>query len=39
MKEIEMTHEQFVDLCILCGCDYTETVDGKCPLNDKLIKL
>lgn len=24
----EMDHTQFVDLCILCGCDYTDTIDG-----------
>ena len=28
IKGFDMTHDEFVDLCILCGCDYTETVDG-----------
>lgn len=23
MKELEMTYDEFVDMCILCGCDYT----------------
>ena len=36
---LEMTHEQFVDLCILCGCDYTDTIDGVGPITAyKLIK-
>lgn len=26
-----MSHEEFVDLCILCGCDYTESIDGIGP--------
>lgn len=26
-----MTHEEFVDLCILCGCDYTNTIGGMGP--------
>lgn len=26
-----LTHEQFVDLCILCGCDYTDTIRGIGP--------
>jgi XPG I-region. len=29
LKELDLTYEQFVDLCILCGCDYMETIDGK----------
>jgi hypothetical protein len=30
---------QFVDLCILCGCDYTDTIRGIGPKNAlKLIK-
>lgn len=28
IKGMDMTHEQFVDLCILCGCDYSMTIDG-----------
>ena len=26
-----MTHEEFVDLCILCGCDYTHSIGGIGP--------
>lgn len=26
-----MTHQEFVDLCILCGCDYTNTIGGMGP--------
>lgn len=29
IKGFDMSYEEFVDLCILCGCDYTETVDGN----------
>jgi flap endonuclease-1 len=27
-----MTQEQFVDLCILCGCDYTANIQGVGPI-------
>lgn len=26
LEDLEMTREQFVDLCILCGCDYSEKI-------------
>lgn len=29
LKELDMPYEQFIDLCILCGCDYTQTIDGN----------
>ena len=39
LKGFDMTYPQFVDLCILCGCDYTPTVDGIGPVTAfKLIK-
>ena len=28
---LELTYEQFVDLCILCGCDYCSTIKGVGP--------
>ncbi|CAK4076635.1 unnamed protein product [Aphanomyces euteiches] len=31
LQELELTHEQFVDLCILCGCDYCDTIRGIGP--------
>jgi len=31
LAELEMTHEQFVDLCILLGCDYCESIRGIGP--------
>ena len=31
LEAFEMTHEQFVDLCILCGCDYTNSIGGVGP--------
>ncbi|KAI9995753.1 hypothetical protein PInf_012821 [Phytophthora infestans] len=31
LQELEMTHEQFVDLCILCGCDYCDSIRGVGP--------
>ncbi len=34
-----LTYEQFVDLCILCGCDYCSTIKGIGPKTSlKLIK-
>ena len=28
LEHLEMSHAEFVDLCILCGCDYTNTIEG-----------
>ena len=28
LKELDMTYDEFVDLCILCGCDYVQAMDG-----------
>ena len=28
LKNLELTYDQFVDLCILCGCDYTSKIYG-----------
>jgi len=39
LEELGMTYDQFVDLCILCGCDYLETIEGIGPVTAfKLIK-
>ena len=39
LKELEMTYDEFVDLCILCGCDYTDSIQGVGPITAfKLIK-
>ena len=31
LQGFEMTHEEFIDLCILCGCDYTHSIGGIGP--------
>jgi flap endonuclease-1 len=31
IEGLNLTHEQFVDLCILLGCDYTENIKGIGP--------
>ncbi|CAG9466866.1 unnamed protein product [Pedinophyceae sp. YPF-701] len=31
LEEFGITHESFVDLCILCGCDYMGTIKGIGP--------
>ncbi|KAF1795260.1 PIN domain-like [Phytophthora cactorum] len=31
LQELELTQEQFVDLCILCGCDYCDSIRGIGP--------
>ncbi|KAI9908436.1 hypothetical protein PsorP6_003949 [Peronosclerospora sorghi] len=31
LQELELTYEQFVDLCILCGCDYCDSIRGVGP--------
>lgn len=28
LKGLNLTHNEFVDMCILCGCDYSVTIDG-----------
>mmetsp|Transcript_20737 Transcript_20737/g.33796 ORF Transcript_20737/g.33796 Transcript_20737/m.33796 type:complete len:307 (-) Transcript_20737:4330-5250(-) len=28
LKDMNLTMEQFIDLCILCGCDYCPTIKG-----------
>jgi len=39
LEELQLTREQFVDVCILCGCDYIESVKGCGPVSAlKLIK-
>jgi flap endonuclease-1 len=32
LKELKMTYEQFVDFCIMCGCDYCDTIDNVGPV-------
>ena len=32
MKRIWMSHDQFVDVCILCGCDYCPTIPKIGPM-------
>jgi flap endonuclease-1 len=39
LQGLELTMAQFVDLCILMGCDYSDTIKGIGPINAlKLIK-
>ena len=39
LNNLEITYDQFVDLCILCGCDYTSKIFGIGYVNAyKLIK-
>lgn len=39
MEGLELTHERFVDLCILLGCDYCDPIKGVGPKTAlKLIK-
>jgi flap endonuclease-1 len=39
LEELKLTKEQFVDMCILCGCDYTDSVRGCGPVTAlKLIQ-
>ena len=38
LSNLNVTHEQFVDMCILCGCDYTSKINGMGPITaHKLI--
>lgn len=39
LTELELSMDQFVDLCIMCGCDYVDNIDGIGPITAlKLIK-
>ncbi|ODQ68519.1 flap endonuclease 1 [Nadsonia fulvescens var. elongata DSM 6958] len=39
IEGLELTHAQFIDLCILMGCDYCDTIRGVGPVTAyKLIK-
>merc|ERR1719421_2712244 len=31
LEESGLTYEQFVDVCILCGCDYCDSIRGIGP--------
>ena len=32
LDNLNITYEQFIDLCILCGCDYTSKINGMGPI-------
>ncbi len=39
LNGLEMTYEEFIDMCILCGCDYTTKISGMGPMTAyKLMK-
>lgn len=39
LQSLELTHEEFVDFCIMCGCDYNDNIPNVGPVNAyKLIK-
>lgn len=39
LEDMDMTMDQFVDLCILCGCDYSDGIPGVGPTTAlKLIR-
>ena len=33
LLDLDLTRDQWVDFCILCGCDYTPRIHGICPKN------
>jgi len=35
LVEMKLSYEEFVDLCILCGCDYSSTIKGIGPKTGK----
>eukprot|EP01083_Nonionella_stella_P041433 112359_1 len=39
LEELKITRDQFIDICILCGCDYTGSIRGVGPTRAlRLIK-
>lgn len=33
LKGLQLTMDEFIDMCILCGCDYCDTIGGVGPVN------
>ena len=33
LEGLKLNQEQFVDLCLLCGCDYLQRIQGIGPIN------
>jgi flap endonuclease-1 len=33
LDNLKLTNDKFIDLCILCGCDYTTKINGIGPIN------
>lgn len=31
LQGLQLSHENFIDLCVLCGCDYTGSIKGIGP--------
>lgn len=39
LEGFEMNMDEFIDLCIMCGCDYTHSIGGVGPIKAfKLLK-
>lgn len=39
LKALDLSKEEFLDFCIMCGCDYNDNIPGVGPINAyKLIK-
>jgi flap endonuclease-1 len=39
IDSLELTNEEFIDMCILCGCDYSAKIEGIGPVKAyKFIK-
>ena len=33
LNSMDLNHTQFIDMCILCGCDYTSKINGLGPIS------
>jgi flap endonuclease-1 len=39
LKGLDVSMKQFIDICILCGCDYSDNIEGIGPIKaHKLVK-
>ena len=39
MADLGLTEDEFIDMCILCGCDYASKIEGVGPVKAyKFIK-
>lgn len=39
LEELNLSMDQFIDVCILCGCDYCEGIRGMMVINCVIVSM